>query len=207
MAPLKVLLFITTHLSAEHLRYMRTCWPALVQTVPLIGNSDVLFYSTGPSPAAFKNLFKGNFSEIIRPNPGYQQGAIQALTDLKQFNWAARYDWVVRLNPDVLINNDSWFAHMMAKPRVSVIFASCFQSNCVNGCTQNLVHTDFMLFRPVALKNAKTSTNTNAEHRATEMFSNEIAAMKDRWVPHTRQNGSCRIQHRDVVHSHNHVCN
>jgi hypothetical protein len=43
-----------------------------------------------------------------RPNPGYQDGAILAIREAFKNHWFDDYDWVIRLNPDVLIRSNSF---------------------------------------------------------------------------------------------------
>ena len=84
-----VLLFITTHFSDSHVKFMETCWPHTVSTVPLVQDADVLLYTSKDPPSSFLRLFR-NITVQKYDNPGYQAGAIQAVVDLEK-TWMGGY--------------------------------------------------------------------------------------------------------------------
>mmetsp|Transcript_16854 Transcript_16854/g.23657 ORF Transcript_16854/g.23657 Transcript_16854/m.23657 type:complete len:223 (-) Transcript_16854:99-767(-) len=93
-------------------------------------------------PLRFRNFFVKHAK-----NPGYQQGAIQAVVDGfgpkgHQEKWFDGYDWVVRLNPDVLILQDEWLHETMLNSSVDGIFGECKGGQ---------IHTDFFAVRPQAV--------------------------------------------------------
>jgi hypothetical protein len=193
---------ITTHLSAMHLQFMLKCWPVFVRQSPLLRGSDVLFYSTKTPPTAFRMLFRGAFSVKLYHNPGYQEGAIRAMTDLQAHpEWASSYDWVIRLNPDVIVKNDTWLRSQMSDPSVDGIFVDCLSRTCTTRCIENRIHTDFTVFRPRTVLNTWINI-TNAEDHATKLFHNVTQHGRDRWLQGTTQYKKCRVEHTDIIHAH-----
>lgn len=208
---LKILLLITTHLSAAHLRFMEQCWPDVVAKIPLTQKADVLVYSAKEPPAKFVHLFH-NTTVHLYNNPGYQEGAIQAILDAEANGWMKGYDWVVRLNPDVIIRHDEWLRSMMTNKDVDGIFADCFSRHCTQKCTGNDVQTDFFAFRPSVVPDgafagvAKTMKKPGAEPHAGRVFKEYIIGKgRDRWFQGSKQHGQCRLQHHDVLHDHQYV--
>ena len=100
-----------------------------------------------------------------------QAGAIKPLYDPASRALFATYEWVVRLNPDVILYNVSELLSLMMDHHVDAILANCnhpensllmgligrlfgFQEieaasleSCRNRCTHRRVMTDFMAFR------------------------------------------------------------
>jgi len=89
----------------------------------------------------------------VRHNPGYQEGAILALVEAYKKGWFGGYDWVVRVNPDVLIRNDTFLLQSMANNSISGIFDDCLDRPCDGGrnCVHRKIHTDFFAIRPAAV--------------------------------------------------------
>jgi hypothetical protein len=75
--------------------------------------------------------------------------------------WFDEYDWVIRLNPDVLILDDKWLLEIMRNSSIDGIFQDC---------TVCLLHTDFFAVRPRAVNSilVDKSKNGNAELHATK---------------------------------------
>ena len=198
--PLKLLLFVTTHSSAQHLEFMRAVWPT--QVAPLLLTSDVLFYAPEAAPLPFKQLFSERFTEVTCTNPGYQAGAIMAMKFLQEHrNYTTGYDWVIRLNPDVIIRNTDWIETTMENANVDGIFADCYSSGCESHCAKGLIHTDLTIFRPRSLPFGVLDI-TNAERYATALFQTVVDRGRDRWIPQTTQYGVCRVNSPHVVHNH-----
>ena len=216
---LRVLVYITTQVSAMHTSFLEYCWPSMMSRVGMFQRADVLFFATSNQTNTTQmqdyktflmRIFTGhNLTVVHRANPGYQQGAMLALLDAIEYDWFSGYDWVVRLNPDVLVRSDRWITQMMATPGVDGIFVDCLDSRCPNSsrCAQALIHTDFIV-RPQAIA-GKTILSalrkfTNAERMATFLFSPIVTKGHDRWIPNTKQSGQCRVRGRQspVVHDH-----
>ena len=59
--------------------------------------------------------------------------------------WWSGYDWVVRLNPDVIIRDDAFLRTQMARDDVDAIVANCNKGRVVR------VMTDFTAWRPAKI--------------------------------------------------------
>ena len=140
---------------------------------------------------------------------GYQKGAIQAIVEAENQGWIKDYDWVIRVNLDVIIRNDTWLLIQMHNTHVNGIFVDCFSRACSQKCVQNVVHSDFFAFRPKAMPDgrfeyARKRMNGNAERHATLAFREIVTSGTDAWLPNSRQKGFCRVIHSDVIHIHDH---
>jgi hypothetical protein len=105
-----------------------------------------------------QQLFAENPSFQIRYPPQNELDAIQNLSkEWNQFQtganlgpklafqngWFDDYDWVIRINPDVLIRNSTWLHDKMYyNPLVEAILVQCHPHK---------IHTDFFAIRPKAL--------------------------------------------------------
>jgi hypothetical protein len=89
-----------------------------------------------------------------------QWGANLALMVAFQHKWFDGYDWVIRINPDVLIRDSTFLQTHINDPNVDAILHKCRQPSCQDG-TDNpertpqpfkylQIHTDVLVFRPDA---------------------------------------------------------
>ena len=215
MTKKKILLYITTHLSEMHYAYLERCWPALLESSTFFKQCDYMMFITAtddqkPNLSAIHSVFARPGIVIhSRPNPGYNEGAILALQEAFQNKWFDGYDWVVRLNPDVLIRNDSSLLEYMDNPRINGIFVDCFDRECPTGnkCVNRLIHTDFFAVRPRAIlpEDVAKATNTQSEKMATELFSGIVKNGTDSWLPGTGpHHGNCRVEGKGspIIHAH-----
>ena len=131
----------------QHKQYL-PCWERAVQHLSLLQNADLILYTWGNISSSelaqfhFRNIIVKNYI-----NPGWQEGAIQAVQDGfgtkgYQEKWFDGYDWVIRLNPDVLIMDDKWLLETMGDASVDGIFGECMGRQ---------LHTDFFAVRPQAM--------------------------------------------------------
>jgi hypothetical protein len=58
-------------------------------------------------------------------NPGYHAGAIKVMLDGLHEGWFNAYDWVIRLNPDTMVYDDSRLAQAMNNKQYAVVLANC----------------------------------------------------------------------------------
>jgi hypothetical protein len=213
---LNVLIYITTHLSDAHVYYLKTCWPSMIANSQLFRRADFSMFVTTSSAkhlntSLIESLFTSvNFKLHIRPNPGYQRGAMLAMTEAYKLDWFEHYDWVIRLNPDVFIRNETFLLHRLRDPAISGVFVDCTQKVCESetNCSGRLIHTDFMAFRPNAIeRNAFQNANdSNAESQATRALDRIIEAKMDSWVTDVGVfRGACRVrgENSPVIHEHN----
>ena len=224
---LKVMLYITTHMSPQHVWYLKSCWLPALQNSVLLRTSDVVVYlnptknDTTKLLEEAKQLLKGTFSNQNltihhRSNPGYQEGAKAAISDAVREGWFHGYDWVIRMNPDVIIRDDTLMLDIIQNdPNATAILLNCISSN-----SRPIVHTDFFAIKPGALgtaaDNVLNSTTTaisidNAERSFTKSISADILEKGNhRWIEAASpRNGMCRAgsgKEMDQTHiTHFHV--
>mmetsp|Transcript_6499 Transcript_6499/g.15417 ORF Transcript_6499/g.15417 Transcript_6499/m.15417 type:complete len:288 (+) Transcript_6499:37-900(+) len=208
-APPRVAIFMTTRWSTVHQQFM-PCWETAGQQLSLIRDSDLILYTdanisgTDLERLHFRNIFIKHYQ-----TPGKEAGATQAVIDGfgskgHQEKWFDGYDWVRRVNPDVLIMNDAWLLEMMANPSVDAILADCF----------GLIHTDFFAVRPHVI-DAKLAEGcspsspkygkVNAEVHFTCITSPIISSGRYVWVKGVQHwKGACRVKGAEspVLHQH-----
>jgi hypothetical protein len=162
---MKIGLYMTTHQSDEHMEFLRRCWPRATQKLPLLQNSDLLYYTSAAtdgdvphsilSALKFRNITIFRYSEAPVPPGALQRenrarkqlGAKRAMVDPILKHWFDDYDWIIRLNPDVLIRNDTWLIKQILDPSVHAILYGFSHSGVVNSA----IHSDFYAFRPNVL--------------------------------------------------------
>ena len=218
---LKVMLYVTTHMSPQHIWYLKSCWLPALQNSVLLRNSDVVVYlnpTNDTKREEAKQLLKGTFQNqnltiYDRSNPGPQEGAKSAISDAAQEGrWFNGYDWVIRVNPDVIIRDDTFMMDVMQNdPNATAILINCHGNY---DAPKVKVHTDFFAIKPGALRpnNFLNSTHWNAETAFTEDISTDILKKGNhRWIEGAQpRNRMCRAGYgrgeRDKLHiTHFHV--
>ena len=215
-SPPRVLTYITTHLSSQHYAFLEGCWPGSLKSLPIFQGSDFMMFVTAEPDRTqidmelIRSVFaRPGITVHVRPNPGYQEGAVLALTAAFEHGWFEGYDWVIQVNPDVLIRNDTFLRQSMANDRISGIFVDCLDRPCLAGkrCLDRQIHTDFFAIRPTAISRGEIlkADNSHAEAVATKAFSGIVRNGSDAWLPGTGpHNGMCRVTgiFSPVVHDH-----
>ncbi|CAE7336309.1 unnamed protein product [Symbiodinium sp. CCMP2592] len=204
--PLRVGIFMTTHWSKEQQMYL-PCWEHAMK-LPILKNADLILYT--PANLSREELARLHFRRITLkqfPNRGYQASAIQAVSDAfgnlgRREKWFEGYDWVIRLNLDVLIMHDGWLQQVMNNMSVDGIFHNCDKRRGVR-----FLHTDFFAVRPQAVNaTAVESCNqSNAEEHFSCSVRSIILSKRFQWVEDAEDsNHTCRIRgvKSPVVHSH-----
>lgn len=214
----KILVYITTHLSEQHVLYLQSCWPTMFARSRLFRQADVAIFLTNEGSKLLNmTLIHAVFPPkkvkaiYVHPNPGHQEGAVLAMNEGFGRGYFGGYDWVIRVNPDVLIRNDTWLLKTFQDQTIHGVFADCHDRGCPEGrkCTQRVIMTDFLAFRPNrvpgdAFKEAYKQEK-NAENQATLAFASMVQRGNDSWLlgagPHT---GFCRVRGESspVVHDH-----
>ncbi|CAB9527411.1 expressed unknown protein [Seminavis robusta] len=173
---LKIAFYMTTHVSDLHLEYLQKCWPAAMAKLDILQHVDLIVYTSNYNhdntfqSLGFDNVIFKRYNETVDPNipdpdklPNdknmqKQEGALRGMVDpflvhpgstdwkTTPAHWFADYDWVIRLNPDVLIRNDTWLLSQMRSPSVQGIFVRWDTPSA-----QLYLHTDFSAFRPSAI--------------------------------------------------------
>jgi len=193
------LTYITTHLSNYHKKFLQYCWPNALQNSQLLNSSDImLFITLNPSERPsildsiemLQNTFKHqNLTLHIFDNPGYQEGAIAALKSASIYDYFTGYDWVTRLNPDVIIQNDTFMLDSIRNdPEVALLHVMCDNMR---------INTDFFM-----LKVSRVSKDIfleekglkNAELELTIQLSNSLKEKELRKIPEVTAIYSCRVR-------------
>jgi hypothetical protein len=226
----RYLLYITTHMSEHHLSFLQHCWPLAVQNSPqLLQQSDIMVFSTNPDNVNMTkqeiNLFYAAFpnnkvilhdygSSTLYPDfdKSYHEGAKLPMMEAFRHHWFDTYDWVIRVNLDVVIRNDTWMvATMENDDDVDGIFTDCFGRNptCQQNCTSHIIHSDFFAFRPRAIPRDTpctqglgwSDTTSSAEIVTSRMFREYIVKNgRDRWLPNAapHKQALCRLSGASV---------
>mmetsp|Transcript_4009 Transcript_4009/g.8487 ORF Transcript_4009/g.8487 Transcript_4009/m.8487 type:complete len:297 (-) Transcript_4009:106-996(-) len=110
-------------------------------------------------------------------------GALMAIYEPVRSQFFDGYDWVIRLNPDVIIRDDSFLRESMTDPSVSALLINCkfFVKN-------PLVHTDFTMIRPEFLREEYFPDRVigAAEQTFTQAIRRTVLDEKTmRWIPNT----------------------
>jgi hypothetical protein len=195
---LKVMVYVTTHMSVEHIGYLKTCWPKALEHSELLRKADyVVYLQSHPSnwqkdqelvQTTFRNQ---NLTIHLADNPGYQEGAMAALRDASKNGWFTGYDWIIRLNPDVILRNETFLINtMMNDPNATAMLINC-KPNSLK------VHTDFFAIKPSVLPpNAfqKRRQGGNAEGVFTKEIRKAVLNKGGhRWIPSANPVGEvCR---------------
>lgn len=200
----KVLIFITTHFSTSHIEFFQRCWPYSIAKSPLLQNSDFFVFSTGATnKSLLKGLFVHNKLEIYEvENPGYDAGSNLGLDLGQHYGWFDSYDWVIRLNPDVIIRNDTYILNNIMDPNLEGIFI-----NCLPGRAEQL-HTDWSAFRPSTLP--EENALSKRKHSESKFTIDMQSVLKERnfvWLPRSQpvKFGICRVVGDAVLHDHKYL--
>jgi len=207
---IRVLLFVTTHLPAFHVEFLQKCWPGIISNSALLQHADVLLFTGGELPSdVIQTAFQGKQVRVEHyDNPGYQAGAMLAMETATSRRWFDGYDWVLRVNPDVLILDDDWLINNLADEHVDGIFSDCNDGNCTSHCTDGFVNSDFFAVRTNQLGPASFielgEKYENAEKQMGAAFKSIMENGRDRWIPGTHMHGKCRVHGNGVpvLHSH-----
>ena len=146
---MKFLLYMTTHFPDKHVAFL-PCWKDAAERLDIFKYADLMLY-TAVDPTEEQLKFLPFRNTIIKryENNGYQEGAVQAMLDpfLGNVSWFDDYDWVMRVNPDVLIRADGWLMRTMLNSSVDMIVHECSPDQ-IYGKDRITLHTDFYAIRP-----------------------------------------------------------
>jgi hypothetical protein len=205
-------LYFTTYPKKSHLRDILDCWPGLLQKSHLLNSADILVYLAGAASdhklianwrAALHALSLGNKRKAtlhLADNPGYQEGAMKAMDQLLQKGWGDGYDWVIRLNPDVLIYDDNYLDLFFRSSHLTSVLANCSPHM---EAERAKVMTDFLAFRPGHLFRdafADWRVRKNAEWQASSAFKDMILNRTCAWLVPRHDSPSCRTRGNGVYH-------
>jgi hypothetical protein len=219
---LKIAVYMTSHLSEKHLKFLNLCWPYASGYLPLLRNSHLILYTSAEPPQdaldrmQFKSVTVRRYGERRHGEPSgnetgtsdggpKQMGAKRAMVDpfRKENRWFDGYDWVIRLNPDALIRRNTWIRQTMMNTSIDGIFVD-FSNKHVKG-----LHSDFYAFRPAATNDEALRDNFHKMHTAeTHLYSgfrDSIRRKRVAWLPGPRiRLGWARLIGKDspVIHFH-----
>jgi hypothetical protein len=233
----KLAIYMTTHLSTTHISFL-PCWYDAIQRLEIFQYADLVLYTSSvfdpvPTEILHQLPFRNNVIIKYYNNTGYQNGAIQAMIDPFKLedndvdsndnvkSWFNGYDWVIRLNPDVLIRNDTWLIETMMNTSIDAIFHDCFNRKLYPFNNDRQIpkfHSDFVAFRPLAVRrdlilsvplvklNHLNRNVMNAEMHLTESFWNIYQSKRFAYLEggENSKPGRCRLEgmHSPVLHVH-----
>jgi len=194
--------------------FLKYCWPNVLARSSLLYQVDVAVYLNPADQerrkeavSILQDTFVNHHLTIyLRENEVYNTGAVMAMYEAVSSNFFDGYDWIIRLNPDVMIRDDTFLRETMVDPTVSALLI-----NCSNRGTK--AHTDFFVIRPNVFDAnlfTKQIIQTNAEQGFTSLIQDSVLSKgTHRWIPNTNpKTSSCRAgNHRDyyespIVHEH-----
>jgi hypothetical protein len=232
---LKIAIYMTTHGSTSHGRFLEKCWPSAIQKLKILSDAHLILYSAvAPSPEimeslrGFQKIVVHQFEQLPIPTNAThaeeeahkQNGAKHAMIDpysvsnhtdsnnestTTTTSWFDGYDWVIRLNPDVLIRREKWLRQTMLMPDVDAILIDYSTPE------QPLrrLNTDFYAFRPAAVDRAALMLEFDRQPTAEKHFGAALQSIlqsnRFRWVPGTtRIKADARVLGRQspVIHAH-----
>lgn len=212
----KVAIYMTSHMSYQHRKFLRRCWiEASKELISAFPSVDLILYVSNDPPSdvisqlPFKTIkihrYENGSGSNLTVSQIKQQGAIQAITDALAHHWWDDYEWIVRLNPDVLLRNISWLQQVLMNDSVDGVFHDCFegiyeQENRIK------LHTDFFAVRPRSIDSRLFHADeTNAEQHLTRGVANLLESNRVAWIPGAESPyPACRIQgdRSPVIHNH-----
>ena len=169
---------------------------------------------------ALVSLPNANVSLVWRhTNPGYQLGAIEALLYAARRSWFDAYDWVVRVNPDVIVISATFLEAKLREAGTTAVLADCRHANCgiragqlpeqvprhyPLNCINPMVHTDFFAARPRSMDNEFWEGQSHAETAASKVFKRAVgstgAVLFYKGGP--GRNLACRVKSHGIEHTH-----
>ncbi|KAL7535491.1 hypothetical protein ACHAWF_005184 [Thalassiosira exigua] len=203
----RVLLFVTTHMSGDHIWFLKSCWPKALSNSLLLRNADIAVYlNSGPQKRygaiqLLNNTFIGqNLTVHVRKFASKQKGAMMALSHAMLLHWFDDYDWVIRLNPDVIVRNDAFLVDTIQNDHS----ATALLINCDDTFNKTRAHTDFFAIKPSVLSREAflLPSAGNAEIAFTNDINETILAKEGhRWIPNANPlTSQCRAADGREMH-------
>ena len=208
----RILIFFATAASESHAHYLR-CWSRLLPQLPgSLANSDVLVYigaELNTSEVDRWNAIVTSFStngraaraEFGDSHP-LQPGAMLPMHLALTRGWLRQYDWVLRLNPDVLVHDGSHLESAFRSLKWWAVLAFC-NTTAFTNCE---VHTDAYAFRPSELdEQSHASWNSTGRYESfacSSVFRRAIAESRVAWLTGNKLK-YCRLSGAGgLVHHH-----
>lgn len=238
-----VVLYVTTHGSEQHMTFLE-CQPQwFLAHSPRLSKADVILYVGQDN---ITDDMKDDYNRLLdkwplrkkiihfEANFGKQAGAMRAMHVGFSSGWFREYDWVIRVNPDVVIYDESQLFHLMEDTETQGIFVPCkfvdnnghpvpceIHSGCALPalrCSRNSsqdpcpvgpfkTHTDFFAVRPSFVPHdafADWHEADYAEFQATRAFSDIYEAKADAYLEGAQNQFECRVKGGGVWHTVKH---
>jgi hypothetical protein len=173
-----LVLFVTTHLSSNHISFLK-CWPSkILAHSESLARADVIVQTYGFVSPDVKDMLHAFPNRVIRladlgENTGKQSGAMRGIAEAFRNGWFTRYEWVVRLNPDVVIWSDTRLMAAMVSSKTWGVFGTCHFGRKPWQLAKNRINTDIFAFRPNQISSTAFSDWMNwskAEDQAAHEF-------------------------------------
>ena len=199
----RVLIYITAACGACHLYDLETRWPSSMRAAPLLVHAEILTYAGckknhGASRWAHALALLPNKNVSLawsNHNPSKQEGASLAIVTALENGWFAGYDWIIRVNLDVVVKESAFLESKLLQANTSAVLAICAYNQF------NYVPTDFFASRPQEMAAVPWTTKGNAERAATAVF--KPAIDEGRAVTFDKKNGqTCRVRNMGIFHEH-----
>lgn len=197
----RLLLYFATYPAHEqHLQFLETCWRELLHRGRVLRRADVVLFLGGEATSEKLSRWRLAVQKLKvnatlyhdASNPGYQQGAMRAAHMLVTNGWWRGYDWVVRLNPDVLIYDDTYLEKFFQQQELSAVLASCEHFLGAK------VHSDFFAVRPSRLPQDSFADwetyRGTAEYQATKVFQSIMQRKEHAWLLPENMDRACRVR-------------
>jgi hypothetical protein len=207
---LNILVFITTIFSTQHIEYFNCCWPRLMAYSPLLSNAHITIFANNHTQQPSHDMdqmqslfihnpsFQFKFLEedtinhtnvYLNKDKKLQMGANLGLELASKNEWFKPYEWMIRINPDVLIRNSDWIIETMKNTTIDAIFMMCVSRK---------VHTDFFAVRTSLFNHSTFSVMVDANHERTAYtyFRPVLESGRYALLPMDgRSRGFCRVGH------------
>ena len=220
---MRVLLFVTTHLSPTHKQFLSTCWRQMLSQ-PFFQDADVIFYLTEAMTRAsdlepLSQFPKAHVTSGVKGLLPWARGqgpATAAMHDPHMFGIWSKYDWVIRLNPDVIVYHPDRLQRYMESPDVDAVLGSCSAPS--TDPLDRRVMSDFVVFRPDRINlttavhrrsnNEGQMQELNAENDLSYIVRPIVERNRSVWIYEKASGNSCRTkvgtkERREIVHDHN----
>jgi len=178
--PLRNMLFITTHMSDRHIENLKSCWPLVLENSLLLNTTDVFVFlncdesKLNEATELLQSTFYRQKLTIHTTNENTadkQRGAMAALTEAAEKKWLDNYDWVICLNPDVIVRDHSFLLNAMEND----VDASALLINCrlwSSSISSPKILTGFFAIKPEVLPPDAFLNPTGRD--AEDAFTNDI---------------------------------
>ena len=204
----RVLLFFASFPKRQHLQALQTCWPRLLARGSMLRSAHALVFLGGNTSRRVLEEWKHAVAHLgvnatlqhDPYNPGYQSGAMRTMRVFLDKQRGRGYDWVIRLNPDTLIYDDTHLAHFFTQRNLTAVLA-----NCLSNTQSPAIHTDFFAVRPQCIPAgafADWKSAPNAERQATRDFGKILRGKSFAWLLPRNFDGICRVRGNGLWHGH-----